>query len=73
MPPGGPRIYAEPTRAAFCAPTFLSWVPPLPLLHPSGTLLPHIRVQALAPSHSFRASPDSLRPSRSDFLARHSR
>ncbi|KAJ1200975.1 hypothetical protein NDU88_004793 [Pleurodeles waltl] len=72
MPPGGSRRYAELTRAAFCVPTFLSRAPPLPPLHPSGSLLPHLRVQAPAPTHSFRASPDSLRPSRSAFPVRHS-
>ncbi|KAJ1180898.1 hypothetical protein NDU88_006109 [Pleurodeles waltl] len=50
-----------------CAPPFLSRVLPLPPQHPSGSLLSHIRVRAPAASHGFRASPDSLRPSRSDF------
>ncbi|KAJ1143948.1 hypothetical protein NDU88_010250 [Pleurodeles waltl] len=73
MPPGGSRCHAELTRAAFCVPTFLSRVPPLLPLHPSGSLLPHLRVQVPAPTHSLRASPDALWPSRSAFPVRHSR
>ncbi|KAJ1218272.1 hypothetical protein NDU88_005855 [Pleurodeles waltl] len=73
MPPGGPSSYAEQTRAAFCTPTFLSRAPLFPPRHPSGSLLPPVHVQAIAPSYSAWASPDSLRPSRSDFPARHSR
>ncbi|KAJ1171492.1 hypothetical protein NDU88_003353 [Pleurodeles waltl] len=67
IPPGGSRSYAEPTGAASCASQFLSRVPPLPPPRPLGSLLPHIRERAPAPSHSFRASPDSLRPWRSEF------